>query len=182
MNREPIVSKNARFETVSVTIQTVRVGAKQMTIAVFRQLPILDARYFDVAQKWGFVRYNVDGADVWFVLAFEEKLYRFPHCAHDELSGIRKAQALVRERLEMVKTAREVFRSASGIEYTDETARAWLQDAANGRRGDVQKIIEAIDLCRKLDPQRLVEALRDFEAEAQRIELIDTCPQLFIAV
>jgi hypothetical protein len=181
MNGEPITSKNARFETVTVGIQTVRVGAKQMTIAVFRQLPILPERYFDASQKWGFVRYNVDNAELWFVLAYEGKLYRFPH-QPAELSAIRKAQSKVRDRLEILKVARTVVREALGVDYDEEAARVWLAEPKNNKRGDFFDVVKAIRFCGENDPQRMVDALRAFESEASRVELLDTCPQLFIAV
>ncbi len=63
------------IDTLAVTIKALHVSRKQMTLAVFRQLPecgdLLDA---DVL--WGFTRYNFDGWDLWLVVQRGERLYR----------------------------------------------------------------------------------------------------------
>lgn len=70
--------------TASVTIRTLRVGTKQLTQAVFRQLPTRDLVDEDTLKilgtVWGWVNYNPD--PIWngrqFVAQFGEELCRCP--------------------------------------------------------------------------------------------------------
>jgi hypothetical protein len=67
-----IETKHASLDTLAVTIQALHVNGKQMTLAVFRQLPEL--------QLWGRVRYTIPGefrnVDMWIVGSRQGKLYR----------------------------------------------------------------------------------------------------------
>lgn len=71
-----IETKHAALDTLSVTIQALHVSGKQMTLAVFRQLP----RIKDINAEhelWGIVRYSIkDEGDVWLVLSISGVLYR----------------------------------------------------------------------------------------------------------
>jgi hypothetical protein len=69
------------ISTATVDIQVMRIGTKQMTLAVFRQLPEMDI--FDqwgdlLAPPWGWVNYDRDGHSAKpFVFSYEGVLYRY---------------------------------------------------------------------------------------------------------
>jgi hypothetical protein len=70
---------NARIMTATVDIQVVRIGAKQMTLAVFRQLPhknIFDESGNLLTYPWGWVNYDRDDGRKPFIFSFEGALYR----------------------------------------------------------------------------------------------------------
>lgn len=70
-----IETKTASLETFSVTIRALHVNGKQMTLAVFRQLPTGQEQ--DGDEKWGTVRYTIkDTGDVWLVFSHEGHLCR----------------------------------------------------------------------------------------------------------
>ena len=70
-----IETKNASLDTLAVTIKTLHVSGKQMTLAVFRQLPI---KYvYKNSELWGIVRYSIkDDGDIWLVFSDNGILYR----------------------------------------------------------------------------------------------------------
>ena len=82
-----IETKAASLDTLSVTIQALHVNSKQMTLAVFRQLPIAQAYNDDGTLNaelahWGIVRYNIkDEAPSWIVASKDGRLFR---CASGE--------------------------------------------------------------------------------------------------
>lgn len=69
------------MSTFSVTIQALHVNGKQMTLAVFRQLPTL-ALFAENSERtpcvwWGIVRYPIkDEGDTWVVADMGGKLFR----------------------------------------------------------------------------------------------------------
>lgn len=70
---------DVRIATATVNIQVIRIGAKQMTLAVFRQLPRMDI--FDavgnlLAPPWGWVNYETTWNTTPFLFSFEGVLYR----------------------------------------------------------------------------------------------------------
>lgn len=76
-----IETKTAQLETLSVTIQALHVNGKQMTLAVFRQLPIAKAYNEDGSlaplEHWGLVRYSIkDEGSLWAVCVSGGRLYR----------------------------------------------------------------------------------------------------------
>jgi len=76
-----ILTSEASLDTVSVTLEALRVGPRQMTMAVFRQLPIVHVmRAADVDPRlvfWGKVRYPIKNqGDVWAVVEKDGHLYR----------------------------------------------------------------------------------------------------------
>lgn len=68
------------ISTATVDIQVVRIGTKQMTLAVFRQLPsmdILDKKGELVAPPWGWVNYETTGGEYGpFIFSYKDILYR----------------------------------------------------------------------------------------------------------
>lgn len=78
MNSRDLQINEVTISTVSVDIQVMRIGTKQMTLAVFRQLPSKDI--FDkwgnlLATPWGWVNYDWQGGKP-FVFSYEGILYR----------------------------------------------------------------------------------------------------------
>lgn len=78
-----IETRSASLETLSVTIQALHVSGKQMTLAVFRQLPVTHAYNDDGSLRpmeyWGIVRYAIkDEGDAWVICASGGSLYRCP--------------------------------------------------------------------------------------------------------
>ena len=70
-----IETKNASLDTLAVTIKTLHVNGKQMTLAVFRQLPIKNED--KNSELWGIVRYFIkDSGDIWLVFSDNGVLYR----------------------------------------------------------------------------------------------------------
>ena len=71
-----VETRNASLKTLVVTIQALYVSGKQMTLAVFRQLPWLADADAD-AELWGIVRYDIkDQGDLWLVFSRGGVLYR----------------------------------------------------------------------------------------------------------
>src|ERR1700693_3610654 len=76
-----IETKNASLDTMSVTICALHVSGKQMTLAVFRQLPIAEVFLSDGSlaplTPWGLVRYDIknEGA-IWLVASLDGRLFR----------------------------------------------------------------------------------------------------------
>ena len=70
-----IETKHASLDTLAVTIKTLHVNGKQMTLAVFRQLPIKNED--KNSELWGIVRYSIkDSGDIWLVFSDNGVLYR----------------------------------------------------------------------------------------------------------
>jgi hypothetical protein len=102
-----VETKSASLDTLAVTIQALHVNGKQMTLAVFRQLPCAEVINEDGSlapiECWGLVRYSIkDEGDFWVVCASGGRLYRsklrldlafaVKHAEHD----LRNAESLVR--------------------------------------------------------------------------------------
>jgi len=77
-----IYANDATLKTVSVTIQALIVDKKQMTLAVFRQLPVgrlLNDQGDLTGTPWGVVRYEIkDEGKLWIVYEADTILYRCP--------------------------------------------------------------------------------------------------------
>lgn len=75
----PAVVQDVHITTATVEIQVIRIGTKQMTLAVFRQLPYKDI--FDncgrlLSTPWGWVNYEVQYGAKNYVFVFSGILYR----------------------------------------------------------------------------------------------------------
>lgn len=79
-----ILATEATLSTLRVEIKALTVSGKQMTLAVFRQLPWMnvtttDAELWTDARYRGTVRYAIkEEGDLWAVIEREGKLYRGP--------------------------------------------------------------------------------------------------------
>ena len=76
-----VETKHARLDTLAVTIQALHVNGKQMTLAVFRQLPVISPYNEDGSlapmEYWGIVRYRINYlGSVWAVCSTGGRLYR----------------------------------------------------------------------------------------------------------
>ena len=76
-----VETKHASLDTLSVTIQALHVNGKQMTLAVFRQLPVISPYNEDGSlaplEYWGIVRYRInDLGSSWAVCSTGGRLYR----------------------------------------------------------------------------------------------------------
>lgn len=70
-----IETKNASLDTLAVTILALHVSGKQMTQAVFKQLP--EDREIEGDSLWGVVRYVVPHEGyLWLVFSHGDKLFR----------------------------------------------------------------------------------------------------------
>lgn len=81
--KEPVLieTQNASIDTLSVTIRSLHVNSKQMTLAVFRQLPVVPVYHDDGTlvplERWGLVRYEIkDEGSLWLVASHAGALYR----------------------------------------------------------------------------------------------------------
>lgn len=81
--KEPVLieTQNASIDTLSVTIRSLHVNSKQMTLAVFRQLPVVPVYRDDGTlmplERWGLVRYEIkDEGKLWLVASHAGALYR----------------------------------------------------------------------------------------------------------
>jgi hypothetical protein len=70
-----IETKNASLDTLAVTILALHVSGKQMTQAVFKQLP--EGKESDDSELWGIVRYSIkESGDLWIVFSSGGRLFR----------------------------------------------------------------------------------------------------------
>ena len=71
------IAKNLSLATMTVSINTLNVNNKQMTLAVFRQIPIMEIN--KNCHVWGIVKYEIkDFGDTWLVFSFNLCLYKYP--------------------------------------------------------------------------------------------------------
>jgi hypothetical protein len=70
-----VETKSASLNTMAVTIQALHVEGKQMTLAVFRQLPKMT---IDIdCQIWGIVCYSIPNeGEEWLVFSWQNKLFK----------------------------------------------------------------------------------------------------------
>ena len=78
MNREPplIDTKTASITTCTITVQAMTINNKQVTLALFKQLPTRRPIALDCLNLWGIVNYYVDYQTRWAVGEQEGVLYR----------------------------------------------------------------------------------------------------------
>lgn len=129
-----VEEKNANLSTLSVTIQALHVSGKQMTLAVFKQLPWVHLT--PPLTPWGFVRYEIKGeADLWLVFSHGGILYRAskPH-ANGQENAARDANYALRDALAKVANIEaEITRTTARYQEERQEAIEWR---ASIRRGD----------------------------------------------
>ena len=126
-----IETKSASLETMAVTIQALHVNGKQMTLAVFRQLPVINGdrasdRWYrpphykplnieDGVAAWGVVRYSIGDDAIWLVVSMNGRLYRAPmypnpktyHCNNDE--QVEREMTCAARDAEIISTLPQLF-------------------------------------------------------------------------
>lgn len=153
-----IETKNASLDTLAVTILALHVSGKQMTQAVFKQLP--EGIENQASELWGTVRYSIkDSGDLWLVFSSEGKLFR----RAINLSRPFAHRGCVREKERNLINAETTFKYGrqrpSDIELVE---KARMELAAEIRAYD--------------------EALRASELRLEREKKLAALCQLFIAV
>jgi len=150
-----IETKHATLSTMAVTIQALHVSGKQMTLAVFRQLPRRTEEH--ESELWGVVRYEVkDEGGLWLVLSTAGLLFRRRLNPNVETYGYRRDHARLLREVEMLKAA----------------IRNW------GPEYRVASLAEAEEKLRALEEDHDWEQKRG----AHDARLLAELPQLFIAV
>lgn len=86
-----VETKNASLDTLAVTIMALHVSGKQMTQAVFKQLPEGDEK--EGEPIWGIVRYKGIYSNIWIIFSSNGILYRRElQTQNPSLSWVREAQ------------------------------------------------------------------------------------------
>ena len=86
-----VETKNASLDTLAVTIMALHVSGKQMTQAVFKQLPEGDEK--EGEPMWGIVRYKGIYSNIWIIFSSNGILYRRElQTQNPSLSWVREAQ------------------------------------------------------------------------------------------
>jgi len=182
-----VETKNASLDTLSVTIQALHVSGKQMTLAVFRQLPIgaainKDGSLVDL-DFWGLVRYQIkDEASLWAVASAGGILYRCdaaPHrttveawersaaCANSDLAQYRNWEPMA--------IARQAWQSQEcSVRYKSLPPPDTDYNLGHLRIGNEAYYVAACD-----EAEASVVTARRFQKSVAALALL---PQLFIAV
>ncbi len=86
-----VETKNASLDTLAVTIMALHVSGKQMTQAVFKQLPEGDEK--EGEPIWGIVRYKGIYSNIWIIFSSDGTLYRRElQTKNPSLGWVREAQ------------------------------------------------------------------------------------------
>lgn len=201
-----IQTKNASLSTMAVTIQALHVDSKQMTLSVFRQLPILLAYREDGSlaelEHWGLVRYAIKNeASIWLVASKNGVLYRCDaqhrfgdlalamHRCERAKARVPRLRALVEamkeyRRLHEIWCESEDFDADPPDRPKDEFAEFGDDDDRDDYELDdeddptLEKLLELAIIVAEIREHRLDLARR---ADASRATLM-ALPQLFIAV
>jgi len=113
-----IQTREANIDVMSVSIKTLHVNKKMMTLSVFRQLPTFQIFQRDGNLKsvaiWGKVRYSIkDEGDLWIVISQNEKLFRCN--SHDNFYTLKQAEDNLEEA--KLKLSNYIFDLDSLNEY-----------------------------------------------------------------
>lgn len=198
-------SVEAKLHTFSVTIQSLTVKDKQMTLTVFRQLPI--GSFYDdnngqddadpiQGTAWGTVRYPIkDEGDRWVVHEFEGILYRceFP-CKKDLYKAKKYAATAEKELLACGDFYERGFREpcryeSIGREYTEEEYKKIYDQAKenygkrlNERREEYNKKRNHLENVSRFESSWLQRGIVFNDGVELLIKKLNDLPQLFIAV
>lgn len=173
-----IETKSAAIDTLAVTIQALHVNGKQMTLAVFRQLPVI--RYLNTdgslspLEYWGLVRYAIkDEDDLWAVCVKDGRLCRAGLFVESSLDWYR-AELLRREAEDILTWWRTCSAMKDKGAMTFELPRGprgsgwhWTPDGLPKFEANLADKEKHLELC-----------LRVKESKERLLQL----PQLFIAV
>ena len=169
-----VETKSASLDTLAVTIQALHVSGKQMTLAVFRQLPAAYAYNDDGSmaplEYWGIVRYAIkDEGDLWVIAASGGRLYRCRLDWHGD--SVWRAEAELRNARSLVAWWKTVDEQKRSVGYsTVETpyrAPRWNADGLPNLEDDVADSESHLAVSQRAETTRAA---------------LSKLPQLFIAV
>ncbi len=126
----PIEAREVSLQTATVSIQTLNVNGKQMTLAVFRQLPIITDHEDDPegANLWGKVLYEIkDQGKEWILLEHSGRLYRRRPRFHADFEARRWVQEVSHELKYLQHAGMEIKRAEKEQELLQ--AREALSEA-----------------------------------------------------
>jgi hypothetical protein len=159
-----IETKNASLDTLAVTILALHVSGKQMTLAVFRQLP--QGHEAPNSELWGTVRYQIkDEGYLWLVFSHNGRLYRRAL----DLSTPRTSKFLINELKISLDRAQQHIINCEKFYGADALTRA--QEQAEKIKAELSYEIE-------MEKESMETQTSRFNNEKRLSQL----PQLFIAV
>lgn len=171
-----VESKHAEIDTLHVTLQALRVDKKQMTLAVFRQLPAAQLHKEDgelaFDSLWGWVKYDIAGeGSMWFVTETGGRLYRCPNFRIDSLEDLRYRARRLEKEHKWWHSVNELPEKERTNKRYEERAhyRSYYWNAADGP--EIEK--DLIEIYKK------IERSINMAKNRQRLRSL---PQLFIAV
>jgi len=166
-----IETKNASLDTLAVTILALHVSGKQMTQAVFKQLP--DKMEDDDSELWGTVRYTIkDAGSLWLVFSSNGTLYRR---ALDPIPR-RVSKEFVRQNENAVRSAMDSLSSV--IQYQKIYQSNDYQDRIKEAEKNLEKEKELLEGEKDMYESDVLIEKQRFEYENKLSQL----RQLFIAV
>lgn len=168
-----IETKNASLDTMAVTIMALHVSGKQMTQAVFKQLPYKDES--DKSELWGIVRYSIkDQADIWLVFSESGTLFR---------RGVNTRTRYADKSLlnELQNDVKRLTKNMSRFEISDDMTDYLKKSYKEQQDEQDDKLAKAqMDLDDEIiEYNDEVKAVEKFNAYEKRLLEM---PQLFIAV
>lgn len=168
-NKLPPIT-DVSISTVTVDIQVIRIGAKQMTLAVFRQLPyksIIDECGNLLELPWGWVNYDRDrDQSTPFVFSHHATLYR------SDVNISAHRQLVINPEMQMEDDPKGAFTAYGRREKKQvPTGRYVMQTKDRFSGYQIYLVFQNEDGARGHLQNRLAS-----------IAILETAPQLFIAV
>lgn len=169
-----IETKSASLDTLAVTIQALHVNGKQMTLAVFRQLPIKDTYLDDGSlapmEYWGLIRYQIkEQGDVWVVCSKDGCLYRCDLRArgnfflYDAERWVKRSSEAVFQNKKYLDDAIARYKGQDWGAADIDRKRASLEE----KEAELADAKAHLDICKRVE---------------QSSQVLEKLPQLFIAV
>lgn len=169
-----VETKSASLDTLSVTIQALHVNGKQMTLAVFRQLPTAEAYrddgYLCDFDFWGLVRYSIKGSgDEWVICSKDGRLYRC-YLNWPGLSASGANQKLKREEAQLLwwERGRDYRnRICPSLDKISFRGQSWDESLLPFLNKNIEDALAYVQHCEQAEKSR---------------NILRNLPQLFIAV
>lgn len=176
------MSDGVFISTETISIQVVRVGKKQMTLAVFRQIPLWSYGTDGCPPKntafWGFVNGITDYGPL-YLMEVEGKIWKWSQRVFE--SEVSKRKAHLRGCIEQYRRAKREYE-----EKSERASRVFISDPKSPALGDLGDEANVAQKCMN-ESYTVVEDVKKWliSAESDAIWLKDQMadlPQLFIAV
>lgn len=177
-----VQTREASIDTIAVTIQALRVSGKQMTLAVFRQLPMHSIYKPDgtlcKAQLWGTVRYDFskEGCGFWVVASVDGLLFRGPVA-----SGFYSVERVLRSLDECDRNLRDY---AAWVEHN-----AVQDEASKNGEGHTVPYMPSPYVWNEKQEQEILQDIVAYKVDLENakraavsLDVVRALPQLFIAV